>query len=237
MISEVTFSKLYTSFWNSLLINSKNYVRLVNGALIQDVHKPISSYSSKYNAYINILSFELYELYLGKGNLNFTKLEIELASKSSFDKVSKFASFYKSIQIPSFIEIKNEVYFIVRSLVDQYQTKSPIIRKPLDGIGILNNSEIDLIYSSTLVEIKSGDRKFKTLDLRQVIIYLTQNHYSLNPVLIDRIELFNPRMGIIFNSDIQSMIYELTFLTPFEVYEEVKNYLCDHTLSVNDNNK
>lgn len=56
-----------------LLINSKNYVRLVNGALIEDIHKPISSYSSQYNAYINVLSFELYEQSLDKGSLVFKK--------------------------------------------------------------------------------------------------------------------------------------------------------------------
>lgn len=234
MISEVTFSKLYTSFWNSLLINSKNYVRLVNGALIKDIHKPISSYSSKYNAYINVLSFELYEQSLDKGNLLFTQQEIDSACQFSFDKVSSFTSFYKSAQIPPYTEIQNEVTFILESLTAQYQYKAPIIRKPLEGIGILNHSEVDLMYSSTLVEIKSGDRKFKTLDFRQVIIYLTQNHYSSHPVLIDRVELFNPRMGIIFNTDIDSMIYELTALTPNEVYEEVKNYLCEHNLLVND---
>lgn len=234
MISEVTFSKLYTSFWNSLLINSKNYVRLVNGALIKDIHKPISSYSSKYNAYINVLSFELYEQSLDKGSLLFTQQEIDSACQFSFDKVSSFTSFYKSAQIPPYTEIQNEVTFILESLTAQYQYKAPIIRKPLEGIGILNHSEVDLMYSSTLVEIKSGDRKFKTLDFRQVIIYLTQNHYSSHPVLIDRVELFNPRMGIIFNTDIDSMIYELTALTPNEVYEEVKNYLCEHNLLVND---
>lgn len=234
MISEVTFSKLYTSFWNSLLINSKNYVRLVNGALIEDIHKPISSYSSQYNAYINILSFELYEQSLDKGSLEFTQKEIDLACKYSLDKVSSFTSFYKSVQIPPYSEIKNEVKFILKSLTTQYQNNSPIIRKPLDGIGILNHSEIDLMYSSTLVEIKSGDRKFKALDFRQVITYLTQNHYSSNPVPIERIELFNPRMGILFNTDIESMIYELTVLSPNEVYEDVKNYLCEHNLLVND---
>ncbi|MDV7650479.1 hypothetical protein R4716_07210 [Acinetobacter baumannii] len=234
MISEVTFSKLYTSFWNSLLINSKNYVRLVNGALIEDIHKPISSYSSQYNAYINILSFELYEQSLDKGSLVFTQEEIESACKFSFDKVSSFTSFYKNAQVPPYSEIKSEVSFILESLTSQYQNKAPIIRTPLEGIGILNPSEVDLMYSSTLVEIKSGDRKFKTLDFRQVITYLTQNHYSSSPVTIDRIELFNPRMGILFNTDIESMIYELTALTPNEVYEEVKNYLCEHNLLVND---
>ncbi|WP_373350759.1 hypothetical protein [Acinetobacter bereziniae] len=234
MISEVTFSKLYTSFWNSLLINSKNYVRLVNGALIEDIHKPILSYSSKYNAYINILSFELYEKSLDKGNLVFTQEEIDSACKYSFDKVSSFTSFYKNAQVPPYSEIKSEVNFILESLTAQYKHKSPIIRKPLEGLGILNHSEVDLMYSSTLVEIKSGDRKFKTLDFRQVITYLTQNYYSLNSVAIDRIELFNPRMGILFNTDIETMIYELTVLTPIEVYEEVKNYLCEHPLSAND---
>ena len=155
----------------------------------------------------------------------FTQEEIDSAVEPSFDKVSSFTSFTKAHKSHPIAKLKNEVSFILESLTTQYQNKSPIIRKPLEGIGILNHSEVDLMYSSTLVEIKSGDRKFKTLDFRQVITYLTQNHYSSSPVTIDRIELFNPRMGILFNTDIESMIDELTALTPNEVYEEVKNYL------------
>ena len=234
MISEVTFSKLYTSFWNTLLINSNNYVRLVNGALVEDIHKPISNYSSQYNAYINILSFELYEIALKKNDTSFTKKLIVDAQKRAFSKVSAFTSFYKQSRMPKFNLIETEVLFIVNSLFNQYKNKSPIINKPLEGIGILNNTEVDLLYSTTLVEIKSGDRKFKAIDFRQIITYLTQNYYSSNPSKINTVELFNPRMGILFHTDIESMIYNLTTLTPPEVYEEVKKFLCDYDISMNE---
>ena len=40
MISELTFSRKFTSFWNQLLPNANNFIRIINGSLIEDVYPP-----------------------------------------------------------------------------------------------------------------------------------------------------------------------------------------------------
>lgn len=40
MISETTFAKKFTSFWAQLLPNANNYIRLVNGAMVQSLYTP-----------------------------------------------------------------------------------------------------------------------------------------------------------------------------------------------------
>ncbi len=40
MISELTFSRKFTSYWNQLLPNANNFIRIVNGSLIDDVYAP-----------------------------------------------------------------------------------------------------------------------------------------------------------------------------------------------------
>lgn len=41
MISELTFSRKFTSYWNQLLPNANNFIRIVNGSLIDDVYPPL----------------------------------------------------------------------------------------------------------------------------------------------------------------------------------------------------
>ena len=234
MISEVTFSKHYTSFWNSVLINSRNYVLLINGSLVQTIHKPFSTNNSGYTAYINEIAFELFSISLNNGNLNFRDEDITNASSKAGTKIKLFATQYQNFTFPQYDEIKTEVLFIVESLHNQYSGKNPRVKFGFRGLGLLNSTEIDLRYNDILVEIKSGDRKFKITDIRQILIYLTQNYFSKDSIDIKYIELFNPRMGILFSTDVESMIYQLTASTPRELYEEIRSFLCNSTLLNNE---
>lgn len=234
MISEVTFSKNYTSFWNAVLINSRNYVRLINGSLVQTIHKPFPPNNGGYTAYINEVAFELFSISLDNGNISFRDEDITNACSKAGTKIKLFATQYQNIIFPQYDEIKTEVLFIVESLHNQYAGKNPSVKFGFRGLGLLNSTEIDLRYNDILVEIKSGDRKFKVTDIRQILIYLTQNYFSKDSIDIKYIELFNPRMGILFSTDVESMIYQLTASTPRELYEEIRSFLCNSTLLNNE---
>lgn len=234
MISEVTFSKNYTSFWNSILINSRNYVRLINGTLVDVIHKPLSSTNTRYTAYINEVAFELFSISLTSNSMNFKEQDILNACNKAGTKMKLFSNQYQNIALPEYEEIKHEVLFIVKSLYSEYSSCNPKIKVNFRGLGFLNSTEIDLTYKNVLVEIKSGDRKFKITDIRQVLIYLTQNYFSKDSIDIKYIELFNPRMGILFYTEVESMIYQLTASTPRELYEEIRNFLCNNTLLNNE---
>lgn len=231
MISEITFAKDYTSFWNSLLTNGKNYVRLVNGTLVTDTHKPLikESNHSAMIAFINLVSFKMFSFYIeNKRNLN--SEEIHNICHTAADQLKRFSPFYHEFTIPDFFTIKEEVNFITKHLLTRYQNQEVVISPAFSGLGFLNRSEADLIFDNTLVELKSGERKFKLIDFRQILIYLTQNHFSKEPLDLEYFELFNPRMGILFESRIDDMVYQLSALTPVEVYEEIQYFLCNNHL-------
>ncbi|MDN8270749.1 hypothetical protein QZK55_05365 [Acinetobacter baumannii] len=231
MISEITFAKDYTSFWNNLLTNGKNYVRLVNGTLITDTHKPFIKDSNATNlvAFVNLVSFKLFQKSL-KSNDCLSQLEIDHICVDAANQLKVFSSFYKNFIIPDFNVIKEEVDFITNHLNIRYSEKDIKISPFFPGLGFLNNSEADLLFDKTLVELKSGERKFKLIDFRQILIYLTQNHFSKEPIELEYIELFNPRMGIVLEERIDEMIYQLSALTPVEVYEEIQYFLCNNHL-------
>lgn len=227
MISEVTFSKMYTSFWNTILINSRNYVKLVNGSLVENLYPPYTTNINSYNAYINILAFELFKVSLENDRCLFTENDIELSTQHARNNVLKFANYYRDIKFPEFEAISNEVHFIVNKLFTRYCKQSPTLQYQFPGLGLLNASEADLIYSETLVEIKSGERKFKIIDFRQILVYLTLNHFSKQPKIIKHIELFNPRMGISFRTSVEDVVYQLTATSSIEIFEEIQYFLCE----------
>ncbi len=47
-----------------------------------------------------------------------------------------------------------------------------------EGCGWLDECEADFLTSNVLVEVKAGDRAFRSIDLRQVLIYCALNFAS-----------------------------------------------------------
>ncbi|EFC6637772.1 hypothetical protein FC571_23205, partial [Escherichia coli] len=61
MISELTFSRKFTSFWNQLLPNANNFIRIINGSLIEDVYPPLDDCANRSNnVFVNECAFNLY---------------------------------------------------------------------------------------------------------------------------------------------------------------------------------
>ncbi len=237
MISEVTFSKKFTSFWNEVLPNAKNYVRLINGGLLIAEYNPIPSMHRKENiALINTLSFFMLRKLIQK------EYNIEKLSHNSFLKSDEFIvimeeclqyllnfSYGKDFSLPLENVELIQVNKLFKLMYEHFKNNREICIDPcFDGCGFINQSYGDLICDGTLTEIKSGERKFSLTDIRQIVIYLTLNHYSNIPYLINKIELFNPRMGISFSEDVNDFCLKISALNCTELYSEIQKYIIDN---------
>jgi hypothetical protein len=68
------------------------------------------------------------------------------------------------------------------------------LRPPFRGCGLISSCEGDLIVGNCLFEIKAGDRAFRIVDVRQLLVYSALAYASRN-LTFKRIGLFNPRTG------------------------------------------
>ncbi|RCK46497.1 hypothetical protein TH25_16705 [Thalassospira profundimaris] len=238
MISETTLAKKYTSFWNEILPNLKNYIRIINNGLLNIEYPPIPESDRKNNiALVNVISFEMLRHCSKDGNLpraysNFTFFNTEQFNQilqKSITYLSKFKyqetctlplTHIEKLQIHKIFYITYKRYFIT--------DKKSIIDPKFDGCGFVNESFGDIISKKTLVEIKSGERRFSSTDARQMITYLTLNNYSKSPYKIERIELFNPRMGISFTENTEDFCKNVSALSPQELYTEVQKFISDN---------
>jgi hypothetical protein len=237
MISEVTFSKKFTAFWNQILPNSKNYIRLINAGLIERVYEPFTPARRKSNiALINVLSFELVKaVVIRKISIDdvskqgfFRSEEYKLIFDSSMKFLSRF-SYGNDVELPLEHDEINEILALYKAIYTRYVANSTIItvEPEFSGCGFINQANGDIACDETLIELKSGERNFSVMDLRQILTYCTLNHF-MNPAFrIEKIELFNPRMGIAYSEDIESFCQNLSALSSRELFSEIQKFITD----------
>lgn len=111
----------------------------------------------------------------------------------------------------------------------------PMIHDPeFPGYGLMGKCRGDLIIGNVLVEIKANTGKrynkpFENKDFRQLIVYCALNHLAGNPHKIEKLNLFNPRMGFLWQSDIEGFIYRISGATSIELFNSIGNYLLSLT--------
>jgi len=88
------------------------------------------------------------------------------------------------------------------------------------GCGIVDTCTGDVLVATTLFEIKAGDRFFLSIDVRQLMTYATLNHIS-KTFEISRVGLFNPRVGIRTEIDLDELCFEISGKRSVELLTEI----------------
>jgi len=239
MISEVTLAKKFTSFWNELLPNANNFVRLINGGLIESCYEPFAHTERKENiSLINVLSFKLFksviehEISFGATTESIFKSEYfdnnlskSLIELERFGKINAFLLPLSEKELKEILLLFKHIYARYHNNI-HFMEVSPLFQ----GCGFINQSEGDIYFPNTLVELKSGERKFSVADIRQVLVYFTLNHFSTKGKRqIEYIELFNPRMGIVYKSLIKDLSENLCSLSPEDLFFEIYSFITENS--------
>lgn len=241
MISEITFSKKFTSFWNQTLPNANNFVRIVNLGLKEIIEDPFPEPKRPNNtALINIISNRLFDNFVSEkinlSSINNSRFilskEYDDILKECSEYLSKF-SYGSNLSLPLTIEEMKESIGIFNVIYRKYggYARSIELSPKFCGCGFINNSIGDMIIGETLIEIKSGQRHFSVIDFRQIIIYCALNFSSNIKRRISKVEIFNPRMGISYSTSVQDLCRDLSAKSSNELFEEIKRYIVDTEFS------
>ena len=241
MISEITFAKKFTSFWNEILPNAKNYVRLVNGGRLEALYEPFAQAERKNNiALINVIYFNMFKrLCDKKGSYAYFDSNEFYKSKAFHEIIKESVCFLDKFSYGNKCDLPllNSELFQIKQLFRllylhvQPQLNHINISPSFDGCGFLNKAEGDILSNNTLIEIKSGERSFSLVDFRQIVIYLTLNHYSKDMHKIYSIELFNPRMGISYNEGVDDFCRNISSLDSRELFTEIQKFITDNNFT------
>lgn len=100
------------------------------------------------------------------------------------------------------------------------QKGEPIeIQPKIAGLGIVNACHPDAILGENLVEVKMSRSLFRLDDIRQVLIYAALIWRGTDRE-IKTITLTNPRLGIDWQFQIKSLVYEISGKTASQFFEE-----------------
>ena len=220
MISEISFIKNYPSFWDEFTPNAKDLITEINGQGDNfGYFSPVDIDEAQYRSINNMLAYKRFEL-LYQG--------VESEINSIFEQVLPTIRLLPRTNIESYsIKDKSNIKAITQissNLISFYSKKELKFHPLFRGCSFLSDSQGDLYYDSTLVELKAGQRNFIVEDIRQLLVYILLNflskHYELR-----RVELLNPRTGQYFEMSLDIFIKRTSILSLEDLSIEFSNYL------------
>ncbi|MGB4057256.1 MAG: hypothetical protein WBK77_04150 [Alphaproteobacteria bacterium] len=232
MISEIAFIRDHTSFWRTISPLSEDFVRHINVQVL-DRHETelISKIGTSRRAIINEVGFELF-CRCRKTDSTLDDLvsgEIEdIASKASAyisHLRTKAPNFWSNLNGDEIEESKE----IGRRLLNFFKRFKTVVVKPeFTGCGQLDACFGDVIADDILYEIKSGGRPFRSIDLRQLVLYSTLGRLS-KIYEIKSLGLYNPRRGFHFMTSQNEFSVQFSGLSAEELCHRVQYELtsCD----------
>ena len=213
MISERKFAEKFTSFWNDMLPRGQDVSRYVN--LQRDRFAPplLSDTPASRRALVNEIGFRLFTERVAEGRvtnrspdpLHLVTVGREIAH--ALEGELPLPSEGESVE-PRPAEINEAIVLADRLSIffTEYTEERPIVAAPeFAGCGIIERCRGDVLAGRTLYEVKSGESSFRLADLRQVLTYCVLNH-ALPVYPLQAIGLLNPRTGVFFVADLETVI-------------------------------
>lgn len=233
MISEKTFIRRYSSFWEQLLPGIDNYVRMVNSGLRQRVYPPIQILDiGARRALINSIAFKIFNQFYEE-NIPISKLlalklnssEILEAHRKAFSEVSFLDNSNNFNEPPQAFEVEI-IKELTKRLLGTYGPHSSLKVYPsFQGCGLLFSTSADIFYEDTLVEIKAGQNNFSKHDFFQLLTYLALNTISNKYYSISSFELFNIRTGLRWKEGVDVFCQAAAGASSTEITSEIVTYL------------
>ena len=228
MISEIDFIRNYTSFWRTISPLSEDFVKSINVLVLNRYETPLQSdVSSSRRALINELAFEVFS----RSIINNKSVD---AIVDAIEDISLEVSAYLSnlrTSSPQFnselsVDEMEEISKLSHRLIAFFTSKKDIVIKPkFDGCGKLNHCFGDVFADGVLYEIKAGGRRFRSIDLRQLVVYNSLNQFS-DKYEIKELGLYNPREGFHFKIDHNEFSKQFSGLTTSELTHRIIYEIC-----------
>jgi len=233
MISERTIAEKFTSIWkmNFPLLNS-NFMRIFNEGQVHSFgHSTIDVGNNVRYDLISECAFNI----VAK-SYNNTKIEELILDSTKLTKIVEYTanSIWSSgnYNASDLTLNKEEVEQVVSlsnnflEFISSHGEANVHFRPSLKGFGFISDLEGDISINDILYEIKTVKRKFKTSDLKQLIIYLALQQVDDNTKNWNYAGLYNPRTGAYSKFNVSSFVSNITGgKTPNEAFSDFLNSL------------
>lgn len=229
MISPRGFAHAFSAFWADLLPMSDALIRSinVNSERYSHDHSLSTGVEPKRRALVNETAYHLARLY-------FTQ-DFELPAEPAYLDSDIFTDSFKlaSEYVRRFenagpteelnADETNEALCLAQGILDYFPSidRDQILFYPkVTGSGFINEGYADLLAGSLLCEFKAGDRNFRSIDLRQLLVYAALLEEK-QPGKIDSIALVNPRRGVFYRAPTDDVCQTAGGISSHECYTRI----------------
>jgi hypothetical protein len=195
MISETRMARSYSSFWRSAAPTMELFVKRCNLDLYERIFDPIvSSVDPDRRAIVNQFAFEMFSLVYLKG-VNFANVANSLADTeiliAAASTLATDADSLSEAEVLEARELARRMWMYFHHPKQTLITVKPAFR----GCGLVMSCVGDVLSSpDTIVEMKDGDRPFRSYEFRQLSIYAALS-YNQEGVVPSRLQVLNSRRG------------------------------------------
>lgn len=150
-----------------------------------------------------------------------------LAANEAVDFIRRFREFSRSDvrdPIAEEVEEAKELAARLQQFVDRCEPERVVVAPSFAGCGWVDECNGDMLIDSMLCEVKAGEHKFRSRDLRQVLTYAALNMASRD-YNISSVCLVNPRLGVFLQEDLDELCQELSGSSASDVLGEIVSYI------------
>jgi hypothetical protein len=212
MIDASTFAISFNAFWHANTPTCEHFVRRVNLDGLDRFYPPMSTVTrTKRRAVIAEFAFSLFaerrRIPLVAGAAEFQR---EVAWSETVRRLAPYSGQGLDIETRLNDEEDREVAVIADRLERFFNSSRQAILRPIfAGCGYVDASEGDVIFGSTLYEVKTVERPVRSSDIRQTITYAALNAAS-KQFDLRNVGLFNPRRGQYCDIEIEYVCSEIS---------------------------
>lgn len=217
----------------------EKFVRKINIGLYERFDDYLeSNIEAKRRSLVSEISFGIFRLSIKKnetiGNSFPSQALLRDLVLFSRERISKLdRKELNEIEEPSEDELSESIRlaFLIQRFFLRFEKNENLIIDPIfKGCGFIDRSIGDVLAGNTLYEIKSGDRKFRSVDMRQILVYCALNYASQQYLLLN-VGLVNPRLGIYFKIGLDEFCINQSGRNASEVLSDIVQFISGGELS------
>lgn len=222
LTSETAFSSNYPSIWRTLTPMMDLFVRRMNQNGYERQFTPLKSKIDPsrrgvINEAANRFLSTSIERKIALGKLTVADMNASIVAAAAYvqgkDPETDFGRASKA-EHDEVVELARRLrHWFSLSVTDW---KSVVTAPYFRGHGRISHCTGDFALPDGIVEIKSGERMFRSVDYRQLLIYLAL-HYGHTGILFKNLMLVNPRIGVSIQMSSASLSEEISGVSVTEL--------------------
>jgi hypothetical protein len=232
LITEKRFILSHSSFWAMLLPMENEWIRFMNARARSYTLAIEDDANLAVRGIVNELGCLLYAECIATG-VDVDELEMPTVEESlnkAWLHVRDMRAYMRQIEMPrlseSAITESRLVCKNIQLFFESWTSSSPTAYSVFPGCGWLSACTSDFIVDGTLIEVKAGGRKFRSIDLRQLLVYGALN-FAAKQIDISSICLLNPRRGVFAHTDLEVAATALSGRNASELFNEIVHYISE----------